>query len=116
MTDQPIGGGMSGDVTSDDKLWALLAYVLSPIVPVILLIWEEKKNRPFIRSHNVQALVLGLAAAVISSVVGGVTLGIGCCIGILPWIYQIYCGVQAYGGKSVTIPVITDFVKNQGWA
>ena len=115
MTDQPLGGGMSGEVTSDDKLWALLAYLLSPIVPIILLIWEEKKNRPFIRSHNVQALILGALNWVVATVLTPAFF-IGCCTGILLLGYQIYCGIQAYNGKAVTIPVVTDFVKNQGWA
>jgi hypothetical protein len=30
MTDQPV----NQEVTSDDKLWALLAYILSPIAPI----------------------------------------------------------------------------------
>jgi uncharacterized membrane protein len=38
------------------------------------------------------------------------------CIGILVWIYAIYCGYQAYQGKLVEIPVITNLCKNQGWA
>ena len=51
---------MSPDVSSDDKLWAALAYVFSPLVPIVLMLMEDKKNRPFIRSHNAQALVLGI--------------------------------------------------------
>ena len=51
---------MSADITPDDKLWALLAYALSPLVPVIILLMEDKKNRPFIRAHNAQALAWGL--------------------------------------------------------
>src|SRR3972149_3824243 len=46
--------------TSDDRLWAALAYVFSPLVPIILLLWEEKKQRPFIKAHNMQALFLGI--------------------------------------------------------
>jgi uncharacterized membrane protein len=116
MTDQPMGGaGMSGEVTSDDKLWALLTYLFSPLVPIILMIWEEKKNRPFIRSHNVQALVLGAVNWGLATVLSPIFF-IGCCTGLVLGIYQIYCGIQAYGGKTVTIPVVTDFVKNQGWA
>lgn len=40
MTDQPV----NPDVTSDDKLWALLCYVIPIIVPIIVLLMEEKKN------------------------------------------------------------------------
>lgn len=104
----------SAEPTSDDKLWSMLAYVLSPLVPIIILVMEDKKNRPFIKSHAMQALVLGA----LNVVVGGVlsfTL-IGACVPVVVWFYMIYLGVQAYQGKAVTIPVITDFVKNQGWA
>lgn len=32
------------DITSDDKLWVLLAWILTPIVPVIILLIPDKKN------------------------------------------------------------------------
>src|SRR5512135_3454588 len=100
-----------GDITSDDKLWALLDYVLSPIVPIIVLLMEDKKNRPFLRAHTVQALVLGIIMGVLASV-----LSWTCIVPLLCWGVLIYYGIQAYNGKMVTIPVITDFVHNQGWA
>jgi uncharacterized membrane protein len=96
----------SYEVTSDDKLWALLAYIFSPLVPIILMLMEDKKNRPFIKAHNAQALILGIITVITS----------GFCIGILVWFYAIYLGFQAYQGKTVEVPVITNFVKGQGWA
>jgi hypothetical protein len=38
------------------------------------------------------------------------------CIGILVWFYAIYLGIKSYGGEWVEVPVISDFVRNQGWA
>lgn len=113
MTDQPMMGDMSGGITSDDKLWSLLAYLIPVVGPVLILLQEDKKNRPFIRSHTAQALALGLIFAVSAILISGL---IGCCTTPLVGVYMIYCGVQAYQGRTVTIPVITDFVKNQGWA
>jgi uncharacterized protein len=104
------------EVTSDDKLWALLAYILSPLVPVIILLMEDKKNRPFIKAHNVQALVFGLVYIILGSIIGVITLGFGTCLIPVLWLLSIYWGVQAYQGKYVKIPVITDFVTKQGWA
>src|SRR5258706_1810517 len=101
MSDQ-----MNTEVTSDDKLWALLAYILSPVVPIIILLMPDKKDRPFLKAHNVQALILGIITVVTSSF----------CIGIVVWIYAIYCGYQAYQGKMGEIPGITGLVKGQGWA
>jgi len=105
---------MSSDVTSDDKLWALLAYVLTPIVPIILMLMEDKKNRPFIRAHNAQALVVGIVNAIVGILLGW-TLVLSC-VPVIIWFVCIYWGVQAYNGKTFDIPVITNFVKNQGWA
>jgi uncharacterized membrane protein len=105
---------MSTDVTSDDKLWALLAYVLTPIVPVIILLMEDKKNRPFLKAHNAQALVLGIVNVVLSLALGWTV--VLSCVPILVWFLCIYYGIQAYNGKMVEIPVISNWVKNQGWA
>jgi len=104
------------EITSDDKLWALLAYALTPLVPVIILLMEDKKNRPFLKSHNAQALAWGLVNLVIGSILSTVLFF---CLGapsIIIWGVGVYWGIQAYNGKQVTIPVITDFVKKQGWA
>lgn len=104
-----MGSGMTGDVTSDDKLWAMLCYVFPVLGSILVLVMQDKKDRPFIKAHYVQALILG----VLVWVVGGITV-----CGWLPlWIYSIYLGFsKAYQGQMVTIPVLTDFVKNQGWA
>ena len=105
---------MSADVTSDDKLWSLLAYVLTPIVPIIILLMEDKKNRPFIKSHNAQALVVGIVNAIL-----GIGLGwtlVLSCVPLIVWLVCIYWGIQAYNGKAVEIPVISNWVKSQGWA
>src|SRR5262245_53880335 len=105
---------MSTDATSDDKLWALLAYVLTPIVPVIIMLMEDKKNRPFIKAHNAQALVVGVINLVIGIFLSW-TLVLAC-VPLIIWFFCIYWGIQAYNGKYVDIPVVTNWVKNQGWA
>jgi len=102
-------------VTSDDKLWAALAWVFTPLVPIILMLIEDKKNRPFIKEHYMQALVWGVVVIVAWFILTTVTLGLFVCIGWLIWIPQLYWAFQAFSGKSVNIPVLTDFVKKQGW-
>lgn len=101
-----------GEVTSDDRLWAALAYFLSPLVPIVIMLMEDKKNRPFIRAHNAQALVVGVVMVVVLPVLAGVTFGCGALIGLVMWFWAY----KAYQGETITIPVVTDFVKNQGWA
>jgi uncharacterized protein len=99
------------DVTDDDKLWALLSWIFAPLVPIIVLLLEDKKTRPFIKYNAVQGLVVGGLITVLSAI----TAGFGCLVLWVVVIYQIYLGIQSYQGKWVTIPVVTDFVKGQGW-
>lgn len=109
MTAQP---GM--EATSDDKLWAALAYVFTPIVPIILLLMEEKKTRPYIRAHNAQALAWGIAFYIVVAITSAFLIGL--CIWPLGLILEIYWAYRAYQGNMINIPVITNFVKKQGWA
>ncbi len=114
ITEQPMSS-MDG-ITDDDKLWAFLAYVFTPIVPIILMLMEDKKNRPFIKAHNAQALAWGIV-----NVIGGTILSsvLFFCLGapsLIIWAVGVYWGWQAYQGQEVTIPFVTDFVKQQGWA
>ncbi|NPV56690.1 MAG: DUF4870 domain-containing protein [Anaerolineae bacterium] len=108
MSDQ-----MDTGITSDDKLWALLAYLLTPLIPVVILLMEDKKNRPFIRAHNAQALAWGIVVWVLGWLLAAVTFGIA---GIAIAVITIIWAIKAYQGEYVNIPVITDFVKKQGWA
>jgi uncharacterized membrane protein len=102
------------EITSDDKLWVLLTYVLSPLVPIIILFLEDKKNRPFIKAHNTQALILGIINVILGVIVGWTV--VLSCVPLLLWVYMVYLGIQGYQGKYVNIPVISDFAKNQGWS
>lgn len=95
----------SGEITSDDKLWALLGYIFG-IIALIALLMEDKKNRPFVKYHAVQALLLTVVTVLLSWTV---------CLWILPWAYGVYIGVMAYQGQWLEVPVLTDFAANQGW-
>lgn len=112
MTEEKI---VDPNITSDDKLWALLAYIFTPLIPIVLLLIEDKKDRPFLKAHYPQALAFGIAAWVISGLLSPI-VGIGCVIWVATLVFQIIWGIKAYNGEYVTIPVITDFVKKQGWA
>jgi uncharacterized membrane protein len=103
------------EISSDDRLWALLAYIFSPLIPVIILLMEDKKNRPFIKAHNIQALAWGVIGWAISSLLAPVFF-IGCVVWVAYMVITIIWALKANKGELVEIPVITDFVKKQGWA
>jgi uncharacterized membrane protein len=103
MTQQP----MNSDLTSDDRLWALLSWLFWPVA-VVMLLMDDKKTRPFIKYNA----VLSLSFAVPLYVLGTITVG---CLFILGAIYAIVLGIQSYQGKWVTVPFLSDFIKKQGW-
>jgi uncharacterized membrane protein len=98
---------MSSDITSDDKLWAALGYII-PIIAIVVLFMEDKKNRPYVKFNAVQSIV----ASVVLSILATVTFGCGSILflALFWWAYQ------AYQGQDVRIPMISDFIRNQGWA
>jgi uncharacterized protein len=100
---------MNSDLTQDDKLWSLLSWIFWPVALVVLLI-DDKKNRPFIKYNAVQSLSMSVVAW------GSSIIGIGVCLGPLAFIYSIVLGVQSFQGTWVKIPWLTDFVKKQNWA
>jgi uncharacterized protein len=100
------------DVTSDDKLWAALDYAIPVLVPIIVMLMADKKDRPFIKAHNMQALILGI----IYYIVGGILSPFTCALSIfILWIGMLYLAYLAYQGKTFEVPVITNFIRQQGW-
>ena len=99
----------TADITSDDKLWALLGYIFTPIIPIIVLLIEDKKNRPFLRYHSIQALAWGVIWVILSFLL------VGLCLSPLYLVASIYFAIKAYGGEYLVIPLLTDFLKGQKW-
>jgi uncharacterized protein len=105
---------MTPNVTQDDKLWAALGYPIV-IVAIIVLLMEEKKNRPFIRYHAIQAIFFNVVLWVLFFILSAVTFGVlGLCAPLV-WLISFWPAYEAYQGKYLVLPVLTDFIKKQGW-
>jgi len=102
MSNEPMS-----DITSDDKLWAALGYAI-PVIAIVVLFMEDKKSRPYIKFNAIQSIVVTIALSIIASV----TLGCGSIL----FLVLFWWAYQAYQGQDVKIPVISDFIRNQGWA
>ena len=87
------------DVTRDDKLWAMLAYLFTPLIPLMILFTDDKRQRPFLRAHLLPALILGLVNL----------------INTILSIFLLYWGIKAFKGEKVEIPILSDFIRNRGW-
>ena len=107
MSDQPE----MSSISSDDKLWAALSYVFSPLIPIILLLMEDKKKQPYIKFHAVQSLAVGIVFIIVVPILAALTLGCGAII----WFIMFYWAYKAYQGEWLTIPLVTDFCRGQNW-
>lgn len=105
MTDQTT----APEITSDDKLWGLLNYLINPIIPIVILLMEDKKNRKFLRFHAIQALALFIVELALSIIL------VGACLYPFYLGYSIYLAIKAYQGAYIEIPVLTDFLRKQNW-
>lgn len=115
------------DLTDNDKLMAALAYIISPIVPAIILLSETMKVRPYQKYHAVQSLGLfgaslgyTIIACVLFFACSIVTAGLlSICLWVLflvPIIPFVYYAIMAYtSGQYIEIPVLTKFMMQQGW-
>ncbi|PKO23478.1 MAG: hypothetical protein CVU38_03760 [Chloroflexi bacterium HGW-Chloroflexi-1] len=120
------------DVTNDDRLMAALAWVSMviiqlPVVSIVLLLAQGNKERAFQRYHAITSTlfwvvtpIYEILAAIVYTILTVITLG---CLGLFLWVIfflphliALYYAYQAYNGKEVEIPVISDFARNQGWA
>ena len=99
------------ETTSDDKLWAALSYVFAPIVGIIVLLMEDKKARPFIKFHAVQSIAISIVMFVVVPIIAIPTLGCGSVL----YLVMFWWAYKAYQGEMVEIPVVTNFIKGQGW-
>jgi len=110
MSEQPI----NPEITSDDKIWSALGYPI-PIIAIIMLLMEEKKSRPFIKFHAVQSIAFNIAIFAIAFVLSLITIGFGAVCVPLFWLATLWPAFDSYGGKYTEIPVVTNFIKKQGW-
>jgi len=103
----------SSEIPGEDRLWVLLCFLITPLLPIITLVMEDKKNRPFIKYHTIPTLVLGLAEWILIvlfsliPIIGGVA--------VLVYLVNIYYGLKANKGEYTEIPYVTNFAKSQGW-
>jgi len=104
MTDQDYD---FNGISHDDRIWAAMAYAFSPVLPIIIFLLEEQKDKPFIKAHLTQAFILGLFYVFI------VAITLGC--GSILWVLMLYFAFKAYQGELIEIPLVSDFAKAQGW-
>jgi len=127
---RPSGAWPAKDVTDNDRLMAGLAYasqvVIPVLVPAVMLLAEESKERPFQKYHAIQSLGLLVAAVIyevlaaivfcgLSAITGGCLACVLWLLFLLPVIPALYYAYQAYQGLYFKIPLLTDFLVESKW-
>jgi uncharacterized protein len=100
-----------GEITSDDRLWGALSYFT--IIAIIMLLMDDKRARPFIKFHAVQAIAFAVVLAILSIIIGWIPF-VGCIVPFF-WLILLWPAIGAYQGKYVEVPVVTNFIRGQGW-
>ena len=103
MTEQP-----PVDITQDDKLFAALCYALSPLMPIIVMFMEDKKERPFIKAHLMQSLATGIVVSILMALLQ-VTI-IAACLSPFLWLGMLYYAYKAFQGEVFDVPVVSGFI------
>ena len=101
-------------ITSNDQIWAALGYPI-PIVALIVLLMEEKRDRPFLKFHAIQSIVFNIVIWIFIVIFSTVTLGFGAICAPLLWLATLWPAFDSYNRNYTKIPLITDFITNQGW-
>jgi uncharacterized membrane protein len=99
----------------DDRRWALLSYLFTPVVPALLLLREDIRTRPYIKAHLAQAMALGVLQLALL-ILAPFTFCLTAIAFLLLYCALIYWGIMAYNGQYNRIPWVTDYVTKQGWA
>ncbi len=127
---EPAGRWQAEDATDHDRLMAALAYasqvVIPVLVPAVMLLAEESKERPFQKFHAAQslgflvvAIVYQVLAAIVYCGLSAVTSGCLSCvlwiIFLVPVVPALYYAYLAYQGWYFKIPLLTDFMVQSDW-
>jgi uncharacterized membrane protein len=114
MSEQQPSSGAPEEITENDKLMAALSYPIW-IVALVILLSDSMRARPFQKYHAVQALAFNTVLWVVVTIVAVVTLGIGAVCAPLAWFVTFWPAYVAYQGEYQELPIITDFIRKQGW-
>lgn len=105
---------VSPEVSNEDRLWVLLCFLLTPLLPLITLFLDDKKDKTFIKYHTVPTLILGIAEVIVMGVLSFIPV-VNCFVPLI-YIINVVYGIKAYNGANTDIPVITNFSKQQNWS
>jgi uncharacterized membrane protein len=97
---------------TNDNILYIIAYLFTIISGIIIYFLFSNKNKRM-KMHSEQAIILGVIMLVADAILFLIPY-IDSIVVLLIWLYGLYIGIEAYSGKDIDIPYITDFVKKNG--
>lgn len=128
---EPAPGGENGangaqptgeqyDTVHGERLWGMLAYMLTfvgAIIPPIVLYAVKREQSRFVAFHALQSLFLGVTTLVlwilIAHVLPRVFEPLFAVLWIMEMVYTVLAAVKAYDGEWYRIPIIGDWAAAQ---
>ncbi len=101
--------GTSQSKPDNKNLMFLFAYLLEWLSGLIVFFIAGEDKR--LKFHGMQAIGLGIIAAVLGVILDFVFFPLAGLVGLLIWLYGMYIGYEAYTGKDVKVPVLGDYIK-----
>jgi uncharacterized membrane protein len=119
----------SNYTSSDDRLWAMLSYVLAIFFPIVapLVVFLVKRTSHFAAFHSMQSLllqgalvVLTVAVTILSTILG--FLGpvallalplwlVVWVVGLAAFVFQIIAAIKSNSGEWYRIPVVAPYAE-----
>ena len=95
----------------DIRVLYILAYLLEWLSGIIIFFAFGKDNKK-LRKHSLQAILLGIISIIAASFFSIIEIPLfGSTIVLLIWLYGMYVGFEAYMGREISIPLISEYVK-----
>ena len=128
---EPAPGGENGangaqptgeqyDTVHGERLWGMLAYMLTfvgAIIPPIVLYAVKREQSRFVAFHALQSLFLGVTTLVlwilIAHVLPRAFEPLFAVLWIMEMVYTVLAAVKAYDGEWYRIPIIGDWAAAQ---
>ncbi|MCL4363404.1 hypothetical protein M1439_03075 [Candidatus Marsarchaeota archaeon] len=95
----------------DVRVLYIFAYLLEWLSGIIILFAFGKDDKK-LRKHSLQAILLGIISIIVVSFFSIMAIPLfGSAIALLVWLYGVYIGFEAYMGREISIPLISEYVK-----
>ncbi|MGI0100555.1 MAG: DUF4870 domain-containing protein [Candidatus Micrarchaeaceae archaeon] len=101
----------------ESKAWFIAAYVIPYMISGIIVLFLKGEEDKRLKFHAMQSIFLGILMIVVSIVFDILSLGIfligtlGIILIVFLWLYGLYIGFEAYNGKDIAMPMITDYAR-----